>query len=217
MKKNPVIKPVQAALAFVVIFLGLVMNAQAVTSPSSPSSFIVKIFEMRVSRNSDCSGAVSVFNTASPTDVDLFSNHGLGSGVISTGTYHCVMFRISANVTFTPADNLEAPICVSTMTYSYDIYQLPNASVAPDGTPVPVTGVTDTPWVYLSDGPGAVTLGNGCFQSTKTDTGRPCVLAPLTILSDQTHMLVMNANNQLEGIDGKCVLNPYDPMEISIR
>ena len=216
MNKNPAFKPVLAVLAFIVVFLGWALNAQAVSSPSSLS---VEILEMRISRNSDCSAAVSVF-TASPKAWDMFGGPGLGSGIISTGTYHCVMFHISDTVRFIPKDSLE-PLCVPGTTYTYDIYQPvpPNDSVAPDGTHIPATTGDDSPWIYLSDAPTAVTLNNGCFQPTKTLTGGPCVLAPLTILSDQTHTLVMNADSQLGpfGCGTTCCLSSADPVVISIR
>ncbi len=202
------------ALALAMASFGLVVNAQAVISPTS---LVVKIFEMRVSKNTDCSNAVRVFSTGSPTAVNLFSNPDFGSGIVSTGTYHCAMFHISDIVTYVPEVSIYEPLCVAGTTFSYDIYQSPNASVAPDGTPIPASAGEDDPWIYLSDSPTAVTLNNGCYQPTKTGTGGPCVMGPLTILSDQSHTLVMDADLQLEDGGGTCILNPTSPVVISIR
>ena len=215
MNKNFAFTRVQAALAFIVVFLGLPMNAQSVTSPAYLK---VKIFEMRVSRNSDCSGAVSVFVNANPDAVDLFGSPGLGSGVISTGTYHCVMFNISDRITYSPKDNIE-PFCVAGTAYTYDIFQS-GASISPEGVPISGTGNDDKPWIYLSDAPTAASVGNACFLPTKTGAAGPCAMAPLTILSDQAHSLVMNATNQLGAFGSSpptCILNPTDPMVISVR
>src|ERR1019366_1803653 len=68
MNTHPVLKNVQVVLAFVLVWAGIAINAQAV---SSPSAVTVKILEMRVSRNTDCSGAVSIFTAASPTPMNL--------------------------------------------------------------------------------------------------------------------------------------------------
>ena len=220
MKKNSAFKRAQSALAFVVVFLVWTLSAQAV---SSPSSLKVQIYEMRLSKNSDCSAALSVFNTASPTSVDLFGSPDLGSGVISTGTYHCVMFHISDIVSFVPANNIE-PMCSSTTTYHYDIFQSPAVSVSPEGTLINATGTPttfpeDSPWIYLSDAPTAAAT-NGCFQPTKSGAEGPCPMAPLTILSDQPHTLVMNANGQLgDWGQGTCILNLTrdNPVAISFR
>jgi len=218
MKTNLAFKHVAAGLAFAVVFFGWVMNAQASTSPSS---LIIKIYEMRVSMNPNCSDSHPVFATDSPTAVDMFGNHDLGSGTISTGTYHCVMFHISDNVTFTPIDGSQE-YCTAGKPYTDDILPAGVNSITPDGVPItgtgshtPLTLSDDRPWIYLSDAPTAVTLNNTCFMSTK-----PCVMAPLVIVSDQPRALVMNATLQLGYYDTDpptCVLNPIDPALISIR
>jgi len=205
--------------AFLMVLFGLAMNAQAVISPTSLK---VKIFEMRVSKNTDCSGAVRVFSTSSPTPVDFFSNPDFGSGVISTGTYHCVMFHISDIVSFIPEVSNYEPLCVAGTSFSYDIFESGATSVSPDGVAINGTGTStipseDDPWIYLSDSPTAITTNNGCFQPTKTGTGGPCVMTPLTLLSDQAHSLVMDADLQVEDGGGTCILNPTSPLVISIR
>jgi hypothetical protein len=196
MKKNIAFKHVRADLAFVVVFLGWVMNAQAV---SSPSSVTMKILEMRVSKNSDCSGAVSVFATASPTPVNMDSNPDLGSGVISTGTYHCVMFNISDAVTFIPKDSVE-PLCVAGTAYSADLFQSGSPdSIAPDRTThiTARTAIEDFPWIYFSDAASAIKTQPQGYVLSCLQPGNACSMAPFVVLSDQARSLVADFDLQL--------------------
>src|ERR1035438_906201 len=86
-------------LVSVSVCTGWTFRAEAVTSPSSS---VVQVFEMRASVNSDCSNAVTVFKTATPSAVDLMANPTFGSGAIPDGTYHCVMFRINDLISIVP-------------------------------------------------------------------------------------------------------------------
>jgi hypothetical protein len=104
------------------------------------------------------------------------------------------------------------------MTYIYDIFQS-GASETPEGASFTGTATEDNqPWIYLSDAPTpTVTAANSCFLRANAGTGGPCAMVPLAILSDQTHSLVMDADGQVEGLNGTCVLNPSDPVVIKIR
>ena len=194
------------------------MNGQAATSPSS---LIVKVFEMRVSKNSDCSDAVTIFRTASPTAVDLAGHPTLGVGAIPHGTYHCLMFHIDDLVTLVPlaADGLCTGGPVTLDIFGDAVNDL---SVSPDGMAIHATAnVSDFPWVYFSDSPLASTINN-CFEPNHTGCvcSGPCPLTPLTVSSDRTLSLVLNLDDRVIGTGGPCrlLLPPGMPQSaLSIR
>ena len=82
------------------LMLSAVGTAQAVTNPSS---VLLKIYEVRLSPNADCSQAVTIFTNPSGASRDLVQNPTLGSGAIPNGTYQCFMAHISDQIIYTPA------------------------------------------------------------------------------------------------------------------
>jgi hypothetical protein len=190
---------------FIMVLLGGAMNGQA--APTSPSSLTVKVFEMRVSKNSDCSGSVTVFKTASPMSVDLVGNPTLGAGAIPDGTYHCVMFHIDDLITVVPQATTGA--CIAGSPTPMDIYTSgTDVSVTPDGVKIPATPGEDDPWVYFSDSALASTVNN-CFEPNFTGCAcsGPCKLTtPLTISSDQTHSFVLDLDSRVDDVGGVCTV-----------
>src|SRR5690349_7627793 len=79
-------------------YFGLASHAWAI---SSPTHVVATVLELRASRNTDCSGAVSIFKPASPTAVDLADNPSFGSGIIVDGTYRCLLVHLKDIVTVT--------------------------------------------------------------------------------------------------------------------
>jgi hypothetical protein len=192
-------------LVFITLLLGGAMNGQATTSPSS---LIVKVFEMRVSKNSDCTAAITVFKTASPTAVDLISQPVLGSGSIPDGTYHCLMFHVDDLVTLVPMAT--TGVCTGGVPVTLDMFSDPvnDVSISPDGMVIHATpGGEDDPWVYFSDSNQALAVNN-CFEPNTSGCAcsGPCPLTPLTISSDQTHNLVLDLVNRVDGSGSSCTL-----------
>ncbi len=185
--------------------LGGAMNAAAQTSAAS---LIVKVFEMRVSTSSDCTGSITIFKTASPTPVDLVQNPTLGSGAVADGTFHCFMYQISDMITATPAAD-DGLCTVAGAPYLLDIFNSTDQSLTPPpGTSIQGhTGVEDFPWIYFSDS-SVSAPGNNCFQPTENCNcgAAPCSLIPLTLTKDETRTLVVNFSAHLNGV-GSCTLN----------
>src|SRR5262245_41303388 len=88
-------------------WIGLLLCAVGfpVHALTNPSSAIVKIYEMRLSPNADCSSSVTIFSDPSGTPRDMVQNPTLGSGAVPNGTYKCFIAHISDQITFTPAAN----------------------------------------------------------------------------------------------------------------
>jgi hypothetical protein len=184
----------------ITLLLGGIMNGQGV--PTSPSSSVVKVYEMDASLKSDCSSPITIFKTASPTAVNLVNNPTINSGVISDGTYHCLMFHIDNLVTVVP----QAPgngSCTANVQVTVDIFSDTSneVSMSPAGVTIrPNPYVEVDPWVYFSDSSQA-SSANNCFEPNLNDCAcsGPCPLTPMTISADATHSLVLNLNNRLDG------------------
>jgi hypothetical protein len=177
-------------------------NAEATANPSST---LVKVFEMRVSPNTDCSASISVFKTASPTVSDLISNPTFGIGAIPNGTYKCLMIHLSDVITFTPAVS-DGANCVGGTQYTRDIFRAGSTSTAPDGTTITGTGAVSTPseddpWAYFKIGGSN---GAGCMSPT---TG--CALgSPLVVSGDHVGTLVIDFDGKIDGTFSPCDLGP---------
>jgi len=201
----------KTAVILLIANIGKVPLAQAVTSPSS---LVVKVFEMRVSTQSDCSTWATVFKTASPTSVDLIQNPTLGTGVSVDGLYHCVMFHISNIATVVPVTTDGA--CTAGTPYSISFFQNnATASITPEGVPIQPSASEVDPWIYFNDSADA-NSANNCFRPTNVcNCGAPCPLTALSLSSDQTHTLVMNFDNKVDGTStAQCIL---DQPVMSIR
>jgi len=202
MKYPMVFKRLRVICFSVALLAGGVVSGQAVTSPSS---LIVKVFEMRVSKNSDCSGAVTVFKTASASSIDLVGIPTMGSGSITDGTYHCAMFHISDFVTVTP--QVPQGSCVAGPN-AIDIFINPvdDESITPEGTLIHGSAGEDDPWIYFSDSASAASV-NDCFQpTTQCACSGPCPLTPMTLAANQTHTLVFDLDSKIDGSGGTCAL-----------
>ena len=215
MKNNMTHNLMYAILVFASIFLGLTIGAQAMTSPSSS---VVKVFEMRASVKSDCTGAVTVFKTASPTAVDLVGRPTFGSGTIADGTYHCLMFHIDDLITVVP--QATTGVCTAGSPVTMDIFSDPvnDVSITPEGTTIHATANTeDDPWVYFSDSTQALATNN-CFEPNTSGCAcsGPCPLTALTLNSDQTHRLFIDFDNRVDGSGSVCtvLLPPGMPQSI---
>ncbi len=193
-------------LAVGLLFLGLASGAKALTSASSVK---VKVFEMRASVNSDCSGAVTIFKTDNPTPVDLMTNPLLGSGALTNGTYHCLMFHIDDILTVVPQTTDGS--CTAGTAYNLDIFtdQFQNLSATPEGVVILAhPGIEDDPWIYFNDST-ATALTNDCFAKVNDGCSvcsGPCRMTPLNETSDQTHSLVINTNFKVDGSSTTCVM-----------
>jgi hypothetical protein len=188
------------------VFLGSVINARATTSPTSPASSIVKVFEMRASVNSDCSSPTVVFKTASPAADDLSGIPTFGSGAIPDGTYHCLMFHIDDQITVVPQATTGS--CTAGSAVTMDIYSTTDdVSFTPEGVKIPATTGEDDPWVYFSDSSQAA-ASNNCFEPNTNGCAcsGPCPLSALTLTSDQTHRLIINLDNRINGSGASCAL-----------
>lgn len=201
------------------IFLSLFMLSVA-HAATSPTVATVKLYKAWMSPNGDCSSPVSFFDGgATPTAVDMVTGPTLGTGSLAAGTYRCVIFQMSDQVSFTPAAN-DGTACVAGTSYTIDVCSSHDGGMTTPSTKNPETGATvsctaadgtdDTVWVYISTYSTATTgsAQSNPFtpptQSGDADHGFSLASGAITISSNITGTFVFGVNNTLATL-------PYGP------
>ena len=193
--------------AAIVLPLVLVARGNAVIDPASVR---VKVLELRLSPNADCSQSVSVFSDASPSYQDLVANPTFGAGSIAPGTYKCAMVHISDEVKYVPAANEGS--CVQGTSYTHDMFRTGDTSVAPDGATIsghgdpgnPNNGVEDFPWYYFSvTGPydaNNLPANGAALGIALTPAAALKLASPLALTGSETVTFVMDYYGQIDGL-----------------
>jgi len=91
---------------------------------SSPTNLKLAVYEFWVSEYGNCSDAIKVFSTTSPSYVDFLTSPQLGEGNAPTGTYVCVIMVMKDVIKYTPTSSLysgTSEICVANLQYTSDV------------------------------------------------------------------------------------------------
>jgi hypothetical protein len=177
-----------------------VPSAEALTSPASMS---IRVYEVRVSHNADCSNPIRVISNPGGTVQDFVTNPNLGSGAIPNGSYPCIMTKIGNLITYTPAAN-DGLNCVAGTSYTRNVFHTgggDDTSANPDGGTISAIGTsqdtTSNPfWAYFKVGGGA----NGC----KTPATACTLSSPIIVSGDKTGTLVVDFDNKIDGSASPC-------------
>lgn len=87
-----------------------------------PASFLISVYALYVSPNTDCSSPVQVQNYgAIPSVKDMLTNPTLFSGSVAPGSYPCVAFEMSDVISATTTTTFGN--CVMGTSYANDVYQ----------------------------------------------------------------------------------------------
>jgi len=199
------------------LLLGMtfLLCAANLSANTNPTSLKLTVYEMRVSENTDCSDAVTVFSDPSATAVDFADHAVFGAGSLPKKTCRCMMFHMSDNMIVVPEADV-APGCTAGTTYTQDIFNDSSIdiSIAPDGTTITGNlGTDDKPWAYFTDAPDAA-AANNCWQATKSSTGGPCVLDALDLQSDTTKELIFDFDGKIGNAVGSCGANSAPTLSI---
>jgi hypothetical protein len=166
-----------------------------------PGFVKVKVYEIRVSPNTDCTNGIVVARYASPTLFDMVNNPTLGSGTISNGTYRCVMLRMTNYIHFTPSatdPSWTHSVCIPGSDYETNVARNITA-VDPDGT-IHTLGAGDpeTPiWLYIRS--NAPTTND---TNSFSPVGGIPLTSPLVVNGDGAHTMVFDFSHRVgEGQD----------------
>jgi len=202
-------KSFQLALAAAALFS---TNAGALDA----SSLKLQVYSVMLSTSPLCTSPVTVFSSASATEVDFLATPTLGSGNPPDATYHCVIIKMSDLIKFTPKTS--AGLCVAGTQYVADVCRSDNGGTtqAPDpvGAPTACTGtdaapVSDAVYLYLTTNASAGTGGNTFMPPTDaSSTNGLNLTAPLVIAGTAKSKFIVNATGKV-GDDGvSCGMNP---------
>lgn len=208
------------------IFLWLFMLSIAYAA-TSPTVATVRVSKAYMSANGDCSSPVTLFDvTSDPTafpngyaEVDMVQGPTIGQGVLPDGTYQCVIFKMSDQISFTPAAT-EGAACIAGQSYTIDICSSHDGGVTAPSTKNPETGATvsctiadgtnDTVWIYISTYSTATTgSAQGSpftppTQSGDAINGFSLASGAITISSNVIGTFVFGVNNIIATL-------PYGP------
>lgn len=181
------------------------------------SSLKLQVYSVMLSTSAQCTSPVTVFASATPTEVDFLATPTLGSGNPPDGTYQCVIIKMSDLIKFTPSAS--AGLCAAGTQYTADVCRSDNSGMtqAPDavGAPSACNGtdaapVSDAVYLYLTTNAAAGSGGGSTFMQP-TGAASPNGLnltAPLVIAGAAKSKFVVNATGKV-GDDGiSCGMNP---------
>ena len=181
------------------------------------SSLKLSVYSVMLSTSPLCTSPVTVFSSATATEVDFLATPTLGSGNPPDATYNCVIIKMSDLIKFTPSAS--AGLCVAGTQYTADVCRTDNSGTtqAPDavGAPNACNGtdaapVSDVVYLYLTTNASAGS-GSGSTFMQPTDassTNGLNLTAPLVIAGSAKSKFVVDARGKV-GDDGvSCGMNP---------
>jgi hypothetical protein len=171
----------------------------AIPGGVTPGYVRVKVYEIRVAPNADCTGALTVYRTDSPSYQDWVNNPTIGSGAVPNGTYSCVMVRMSDNIHFTPSTTDPSwthSVCLVGSDYVIDVAH-DEIGVNPDGTTQNFgsPGTENIAWLYVRTGGGSQN-GNAWSPADGLE-----LTSPLVVNGDGDRTVVMDFTNQVSEQD----------------
>lgn len=96
----------------------------------TPSSLKLKVYKFAVSTSPLCTNLMTVIdNGNSPQEVEFIGSVQLGSGVLASGTYPCVVIEMSDNIKYIPGSNSSSGSCVASTEYILDVCRTQGMSV----------------------------------------------------------------------------------------
>ena len=202
-------KSIRFALAGAALFSAPAMALDA-------SSLKLQVYSVMLSTSAQCTSPVTVFSSATATEVDFLAAPTLGSGNPPDGTYNCVIIKMSDLIKFTPSAT--SGLCTAGTQYTADVCRADNGGMtqAPDavGAPSACSGtdaapVSDSVYLYLTTNASAGTGGNTFMQPTgAASTNGLNLTAPLVIAGAAKSKFIVDARGKV-GDDGvSCGMNP---------
>ena len=180
------------------------------------SSLKLQVYSVMLSTSPQCTSPVTVFSSATATEVDFLASPTLGSGNPPDATYNCVIIKMSDLIKFTPSST--SGLCTVGTQYTADVCRTDNSGTtqAPDAVGAPnvcngtdAAPVADTVYLYLTTNPSAGTGGSTFMQPTgPTSTNGLNLTAPLVIAGAAKSKFIVNATGKV-GDDGvSCGMDP---------
>jgi hypothetical protein len=184
------------------------------------ASLKLQVYAVMLSTSPLCTSPVTVFSSASPTEVDFLATPTLGSGNPPDAKYECVIIKMSDLIKFTPKTS--GGLCSSSFEYTADVCRADNGGTtqAPDGPTAvchgtdPAPGVVAVPiadpvYLYLTTNQFAGGGGNTFMQPTDASSTNGLKLgAALVVAGTAKSKFVVNATNAVGSDAFGCGMMP---------
>lgn len=170
-----------------------------------PSEFNIKIYKFAVSANANCSNPITVYENSAPTLTNFLGSPTIGSGTLEDGTYPCVIFEVSDNMTFKPATSEGA--CIANTTFTMDICRPDSTGLSTlvDGTVTTCTGTSTPPRVPGDDRIAIYMSTGGTDEAEAFNPGSPITLgAPFVVAGSAVATFVADGTGAVEDQGSDC-------------
>ena len=185
-------------------------------------SATIKVYKVYFSASGNCANPIVVLNgettSAGFIQINMASNPTIGSGTITDGTYPCVIFKMSDQVTFAPSDSEGS--CVDGTSYTIDVckdygFGNPPVTNAESGATSNCDSTENTIWVYMSTFSTTTTgaAANNPFTppTSNGDSARGMQLSgTVTVSGGLAGTFVFGTNGKVIGTGLTCDMNPPD-------
>ncbi len=178
--------------------------------PGAPTTLNMKIYQIWVSANADCSSPVSVCtHSGAEAQMDLVSGPTLCTGSPAAGTYPCMILKMSDTFKFKPdataAASVPGGICTAGADTYMDIYRgddadantwkdMSNVVIPSTGTVATSGAVEDTVYIFATTNPAAV-AGTTVPHQVVTLTAAMTVPGQATFYTDFSNQFSVNGAN----------------------
>jgi hypothetical protein len=189
---------------------------------SNPSLAKLKIYGVAAATNADCSNAKVIGYNYGGTTFDLLTNPALVAGVVSPGTYNCLILIMDAKLNFTPAAGASGS-CTAGTNYdrvlcrvgcNYTAWSIDANNIIQYGSS---TGSTAASSSDLANSPKSLlflstsSTGNGSNAFLRPSIGNWTNGLPLNgaftvTAKGTTGTFVVNFDGQVDGSGGTCDL-----------
>ncbi len=135
------------------LLLALTLGAGQMTFAANtgidPTNLKLKVYKLAVSTSPLCTNLTTVINESAPDYMDFLANPTLGSGLLSNGTYPCIVIEMSDQVKYLPDETSDGGNCDSSIEETLDVCSS-GSSVLVDGTTTTCSSGDNKVAMYLS-------------------------------------------------------------------
>lgn len=193
------------------LLLALTVFASQISSAADlgldPANLKLKVYKLAVSTSALCTNLTTVIDESAPDYMDFLSNPTLGSGLLTNGTYPCIVIEMSDQVKFTPDETSDGGNCSTGVEETLDVCSSGSSKLV-DGTTTTCASGDNRVAMYLSTTSTSTGGGADAFNppTTTSDSSNGFNLgSALTVSGTSSAKFVVNGSGKVcDTDDGGC-------------
>lgn len=198
---------------FPLLMISLLLST-SLFAVTNPTELNLKIYQISVALNVDCSDPQLIFQSTAGVTKDLIADPTLGSGTLADGTYNCVMITMDDVISYKPLAN-DGVNCVAGTTYAIDLCRTPETTDLLTGTTFTTPtcagtdqsttagGLANKVTLYLRSGVSGLLSS---WMKTNANDGIP-LTAPFVVNGTETGIFYIDATNQIQDNGSQCEMD----------